>query len=167
VANYFVFIVGVFQYWLMRIMKFIADAMLGKLAKRMRMLGFDVLYDPACEDNEVLRLSLEQGRIILTRDTGLASRPLAQNHILIGSELVDEQITQVLGLASPPDGGPLTRCSLCNVPLSMLDRMNARDLVPDHVFATVREYWRCGKCGRVYWKGSHVRNMSRRRNILT
>jgi uncharacterized protein with PIN domain len=58
-------------------MKFIADVMLGKLAKRMRLLGFDVLYDPAYEDNEVLRLALDHDRVILTRDAGLASRPLA------------------------------------------------------------------------------------------
>ena len=67
-------------------MKFIADVMLGKLAKRMRLMGFDVLYGSTCEDNEVLRLALDQGRIILTRDTGLASRPLAQNHLLIASD---------------------------------------------------------------------------------
>jgi len=141
-------------------MKFIADAMLGKLAKRMRLLGFDVLYDPACEDNEVLRLALDQGRIILTRDTGLASRPLARDHILIGSDLVDEQLHQVLEAFSPPDGGPLTRCSLCNEPLSVLDRKDARDVVPDHVHATAIGFLRCARCGRVYWKGSHVRNMA-------
>jgi uncharacterized protein with PIN domain len=141
-------------------MKFIADAMLGKLAKRMRLLGLDVLYDPACEDNEVLRLALGQGRIILTRDTGLASRPLAQNHILIGSDLVDEQLHQVLEAFSPDGDGPLTRCSLCNEPLSVLDRKEARDLVPDHVYATAAGFWRCARCEKVYWKGSHVRNMT-------
>jgi uncharacterized protein with PIN domain len=144
-------------------MKFIADAMLGKLAKRMRLLGFDVLYDPALDDNAIIRLALGQDRVILTRDTGLASRPLARNHILIENELVDEQLYQVLATFSPPDDEPLTRCSLCNESLSVLERDDARDLVPDHIFSTINVFWRCGKCGRVYWKGSHVRNMTVRR----
>jgi len=141
-------------------MKFIADVMLGKLAKRMRLMGFDVLYESALDDNDVLRLALDQGRVILTRDTGLASRPLAQNHLLIASDLIDEQLHQVFEAFSPPDENALTRCSICNEQLSMLDRKDARDLVPDHVIATVNEFWRCEHCGRVYWKGSHVRNMA-------
>jgi uncharacterized protein with PIN domain len=141
-------------------MKFIADAMLGKLAKRMRLLGLDVFYDAACEDNEVLRRALDDGRIILTRDTGLASRPLAQNHILIESGLVDEQLRQVLDAFTTSDKDALTRCSVCNEQLSELDRQEARDLVPEHVTATVSEFWCCHQCGRVYWKGSHVRNMT-------
>ncbi len=145
-------------------MKFIADAMLGSLAKRMRLLGYDVLYDHTLADNEVLRFALDQGRIILTRDTGLASRPLAQNHILIGSDLIDEQLHQVLEAFSPRGDGPLTRCSVCNEPLAVLDRLAVRDLVPDHVYDTVTEFCRCGSCGRVYWKGSHVRNMARRKS---
>ena len=143
-------------------MKFIADAMLGSLARRMRLLGFDVLYDPALPDNEVLRLALEQDRIILTRDTGLSSRPLAERHLLILNDHVEAQLAQVLGAFPAPAGGVLTRCSVCNGPLAALDRTEARDLVPDHIFATVREYWRCSGCGRVYWKGSHVRNMELR-----
>jgi len=141
-------------------MKFIADVMLGKLAKRMRLMGFDVLYGSTCEDNEVLRLALDQGRIILTRDTGLASRPLAHNHLLITSDLIDDQLRQVLDAFSPSGEHALTRCSLCNGQLSVLDGKDARDLVPDHVAATVHEFWRCGHCGKVYWKGSHVRNMA-------
>ncbi len=146
-------------------MMFIADAMLGSLAKRMRLLGYDVLYDPNTTDNEVLRLALEQGRMILTRDTGLASRPLASDHILIQSDLVEEQLSQVLALFLASDQESLTRCSVCNEPLATFDKKEARDLVPDHVFSTINEFWRCGNCGRVYWKGSHVRNMARRRTI--
>ena len=141
-------------------MKFIADVMVGKLARRMRLLGFDVLYDPAYEDNEVLRLALDQGRIILTRDTGLASRPLAQNHLLITSDLIDDQLRQVLEAFSPLEENALTRCSLCNGQLSVLDRQDARDLVPAYVAATRHEFWCCRQCGKVYWKGSHVRNMT-------
>jgi len=141
-------------------MKFIADVMLGSLARRMRLLGFDVLYDHALADNDVLRLALEQGRVILTRDTGLASRPLARARLLIESDLVDEQVRQVLEAFPPPDGQLLTRCSICNKLLSALNKEDARDLVPDHIVATQNEFWLCGQCGRIYWKGSHVLNMT-------
>jgi uncharacterized protein len=144
-------------------MNFIADAMLGSLAKRLRLLGFDVLYDHTFADNEILRLALEQGRVILTRDTGLAARPLARNHVLIKSDHVDDQIQQVLEVFSPLAAGPLTRCSVCNQQLFPLDRDSARDRVPEHVLRTVTKYFECRGCGRVYWEGSHVRNMSRQR----
>jgi len=142
-------------------MKFIADVMVGKFAKRMRLLGFDVLYDPAYEDNEVLRLALDQDRIILTRDTGLASRPLAQNHILIGSDMVDEQLNQVVAMSSLPSTAMLTRCSVCNTILTAPGRDDVRDLVSIHVYEQHRDFLRCETCGRIYWKGTHVRNMGR------
>ena len=77
-------------------MKFIADVMLGRLAKRLRLRGFDVLYDRTLNDNEIIRLSLEQDRVILTRDKALSDRPLAKNHLFINSDLVQEQVEQVL-----------------------------------------------------------------------
>ena len=142
-------------------MKFIADVMLGKLAKRMRLLGIDVLYDPVYQDNEILRLALDQSRIILTRDTALASRPLAQNHILIGSDLVDEQLHQVVEMSSLPSTAMLTRCSACNTILTVPGRDEVRDLVSIHVYEQHRDFLRCETCGRIYWKGTHVRNMGR------
>ena len=81
-------------------MKFIADVMLGRLAKRLRLLGYDVLYDPALDDNGLIRLSFEQHRLILTRDEALAERPLAAYHLFINSGLVEEQLEQVLSKVS-------------------------------------------------------------------
>ena len=146
-------------------MKFIADAMLGRLAKRLRLLGFDVLYDPALVDNEILRISLEHDRVILTRDTGFAARPLARNHVLIDSDHVDDQVRQVLEAFSMPPTGPLTRCSACNAMLVPLTRDDARNIVPEHVYATNTVFFQCGQCGRVYWRGSHVRRWEERLGV--
>ncbi|HWR71868.1 MAG TPA: Mut7-C RNAse domain-containing protein [Nitrospirota bacterium] len=142
-------------------MKFIADAMLGRLAKRLRLLGYDVLYDPAWEDNEIIRLSLEHGRTILTRDTRLASRPVASNHILIEHDRVSAQVRQIQrqpGITAPPVF--LSRCSRCNHPLVPAAKKDIVDLVPDHVYATKKDFFKCTGCGKVYWRGSHVRRMS-------
>jgi uncharacterized protein len=146
-------------------MNFIADVMLGSLAKRLRLLGFDVLYDTTFSDNDVLRLALEQGRVILTRDTGLASRPVARNHVLIKSDHVDEQVRQVFDAFSVPDAVPLTRCSVCNSMLVQLTRDGARNIVPEHVYATITVFFQCGQCGRVYWRGSHVKRWEERLGI--
>jgi len=140
-------------------MKFIADVMLGRLAKRMRLLGVDVLYNSALDDNEIIRLSLEQDRAILTRDTGLAARPLAANHLFINRDRVQEQVAQILS-AFPLESNPLTRCSECNEPLKPLDKREVRDLVPSYVYETNNEFLRCPGCGRIYWNGSHVRRMA-------
>ncbi|HTG02255.1 MAG TPA: Mut7-C RNAse domain-containing protein [Nitrospirota bacterium] len=138
--------------------KFIADVMLGRLARRLRLLGFDVLYDDTLDDNAVLDRALRQDRVILTRDRALAKRPLASNHILIESDHVQEQASQVLAsLRLEPR--PLVRCSLCNAPLASIDKNQVRDLVPPFVYARHREFQRCSGCGKVYWKGSHVRRM--------
>jgi uncharacterized protein with PIN domain len=142
-------------------MKFIADVMLGRLAKRMRLRGFDVLYDRTLNDNEILRLSLEQDRVILTRDTALAARPLATNHLLVSADRVQEQMEQV-NSAFPHEtpGAPLTRCSECNEPLDRIDREEAQDLVPRHVYENKDLFFRCPRCKRIYWHGTHVLRMA-------
>ena len=144
-------------------MKFMADVMLGRLAKQLRLLGVDVLYDPTISDNDLIRLALEQDRIILTRDAALAARPLARHHILIDSDNVDEQVRQVVDRYSFSTEQSLTRCSVCNCPLEQLPREAAQDIVPDQVFRSREVFYHCGECGRTYWQGSHVRNMAQRR----
>jgi uncharacterized protein with PIN domain len=143
-------------------MKFIADVMLGRLAKRLRLLGIDVLYDRTLDDNEIIRLSLEEDRVILTRDTGLAARPLAIRHLFITSDRVDEQIEQVLS-AVPLDKTttPLTRCSACNHQLTTAAKQDVRDSVPHYVYDKYDAFLRCSSCGRVYWRGTHVTRMEK------
>ncbi|MDH4162025.1 MAG: Mut7-C RNAse domain-containing protein [Nitrospirota bacterium] len=148
-------------------MKFIADAMLGKLEKRLRLLGFDVLYDAALPDNEIIMLSRESGRTILTRDTGLASRPLAEHHLLILSDHVNEQIAQVLSaFPAPPAEEALTRCSMCNETLLPIELKDAADRIPQFIAQSKRTYLSCPVCERVYWRGTHVRRLEASGNLL-
>jgi len=140
-------------------MKFIADVMMGRLAKRLRLLGFDVLYERSFTDNDIIRFSLEQHRVILTRDTELAKRPLATNHCFIKSDNVRYQLKQVLAefdLAEYAE--PLTRCSACNEPLISILKQEVQHLVPQHVYENNQEFSHCPKCERTYWKGTHVKH---------
>jgi len=143
-------------------MKFIADVMLGKLAKRLRLMGLDVLYEPGFQDNEIIRLSLEQDRVILTRDRGLSKRPLAARHLLISSEHVHDQLLQVLNTFGPilDPAAFLTRCSVCNELLRTVSKQEINDLVLIHVYDRTNRFLQCPCCGRVYWKGNHVRNLT-------
>lgn len=144
-------------------MKFIADGMLGKLAKRLRLLGFDVLYDPSLEDREVIRCALEQDRVILTRDTRLAMRPLASSHILVRGDRVQDQVGQILaGIPLAGAQKALTRCSRCNHLLQPVSRQVVRDLVPAHIYGTQRDFLGCSGCGRIYWRGSHLKRMGQK-----
>ncbi len=141
-------------------MKFIADVMLGRLAKRMRLLGFDVLYDRTLHDNEIIRLSLEEDRVILTRDTALAARPLAKNHLLVSADRVQEQMGQVRStFPHEMSDTPLTRCSVCNEMLMQIVRHEVKDLVPSHIYEKKADFMQCPTCMRTYWRGSHVKSM--------
>ncbi len=141
-------------------MKFIADVMLGRLAKHLRLLGVDVLYDRTLGDNEIIRLSLEDDRIILTRDTDLARRPLAARHLFITSDRIREQLEQVLASIDPKtEIRPLTRCALCNEPLASIKKEDVINRVPAYVYEKNNGFLHCAGCGRIYWMGTHVRKM--------
>ncbi|OGW34797.1 MAG: hypothetical protein A2010_01310 [Nitrospirae bacterium GWD2_57_9] len=145
-------------------MKFIADVMLGRLAKRLRLLGFDVLYDPLLDDNSIIRLSLEQDRLILTRDAGLAARPLANRHLFLSAVKVQDQLSQFLhDLRLEAECKPLTRCSECNGLLTPAAKEELKDLVPPYVYEHHEGFRMCKACGRIYWTGTHVKRMGIKR----
>ena len=144
--------------------KLFADAMLGALARWLRVLDVDVAYDPALDDPELVQRAVAEGRTILTRDRKLTERRLARNHILIRSDDVDEQVRQVLGeLGIRPDLRRLLgRCLRCNLPLEEMEAEAARARVPPYVARTQEEFRACPGCGRIYWRGTHVDRMARR-----
>jgi len=149
--------------------RLIADAMLGALARWLRALDVDVTYDPALDDPELVDRAVAEERTILTRDRRLTERRLARNHILIRSDDVAEQLRQVideLGL-DPEPGRVLGRCLRCNTPLEPVDAERARARVPPWVARTQDEFRACPDCGRVYWRGTHVRRMLQRLEEMT
>ena len=135
-----------------------ADCMLGKLAKWLRILGFDTLYSNAWEERELLAASRAEGRIILTRDTRFFRRVSGSDRVIfIKNDSFRSQIQEVIsGLnCVPPEEFFFTRCSLCNHPLLDLPREEARARVPEYVFRTQEHFAFCSRCGRTYWSGTH------------
>jgi uncharacterized protein with PIN domain len=149
-------------------MRFIADAMLGRLTKWLRILGFDVLYYTDIEDRQVIRIAAEQERIILTRDSGLLKNKGARHAIFITSDTVQDQLRELGDRLCFADAEPSGRCAVCNGILATVDEKDrVREAVPDFVFHNVDEFLRCGMCGKVYWRGSHQEKFRKRiREIL-
>jgi uncharacterized protein with PIN domain len=132
----------------------LADAMLGRLARWLRLAGYDTAYLADTDDLEVVRLARAEGRLILTRDGGLAARKGVQT-LMIHSQQVEEQLAQVREqIGSPGEDAP-ARCSVCNVPLDALSAEAARNRVPPYVFRTQTRFMECASCRRVYWPGTH------------
>lgn len=141
--------------------RFIADAMLARLARWLRVLGFDTLCDPAVHDPELVLISSAEQRILLTRDRHLLRelRPLHALEITHDAPLDQlRQTVAALALAAPAE--LFTRCMVCNCVLSVpLPRAQADALVPEGVRGIAGPIRQCPICRRVYWRGSHARRM--------
>lgn len=138
--------------------RFIADVMLGRLARWLRLLGFDTLYYFDISDNQLIRIAKEQGRFILTRDTGLVRIKGIGDYLLMESNDSFQQLLEVIRALNLKDFHLLNRCVSCNGQLSrLLDKTEIKDAVPDFVFLNFHIFLKCGGCGRVYWEGTHPR----------
>lgn len=146
-------------------MKFLADGMLGRLAKWLRILGYDTAYDASADDHALVRQARAEGRILLTRDNALARRRGVEA-LLIHSQDVEAQVRQVLEDLNLSPGNAFSLCPVCNIPLEHLDPPAARDRVPPYVYATQDHFQCCPQCGRVYWRGTHWANMQAQLNNL-
>ena len=141
-------------------MSFVVDCMLGKLARWLRALGFDVQYSSKTGDDELLNIARRDGRILLTRDTQLLGRAKAIPALRITSEKWDEQVIQVLSAFDLQDEvRPFSRCLDCNRTLKLLAKDEARNLVVPFVLENARAFALCPDCGRVFWKGTHFDDM--------
>ena len=137
-------------------MKFIADVMVGKLARWLRILGFDVAYSNKFEDDELLRIAEGENRIILTRDRGLASRRMSAKCLLIASDNYKEQVRQVIAEFNLEHFDMFSRCIECNTELRQVDKEDVFERVPPFVYLTQERFAMCPSCGRVYWHGTHA-----------
>jgi len=137
---------------------FIADDQLGKLARWLRILGFDTLYFREIDDRELIRKAVEEKRILLTRDTAITEKPGEADCIFIESDNWIEQLRQLVaqfGLKLDPNE-LFSRCLLCNSRLQPIPKADVRERVPPFVFQTQEKFVRCPRCEKIYWQGTHV-----------
>jgi uncharacterized protein with PIN domain len=137
---------------------FVVDAMLGRLAKWLRILGYDAVFDATAHDAQLARMARADGRILLTRDQTLAQRRGLQT-VLVDSEEPEAQLRQVVTQLNLRTDHAFSRCPVCNELLESLTRQAAQALVPRYVWHTHDRFRMCPACGRVYWPGTHWQAM--------
>ena len=149
--------------------KFLADVMLGSLAKWLRILGYDTAYDNRITDDQLIDSCRAQNRIALTRDGRLIKRLQLSCSLFIESEDLFEQIQEVLNfLGEEVDPARLlSRCVECNSELESVSRQAAREKVPPYVFKTQHRFKQCLHCDRIYWGGTHRDDIYERLRGLT
>src|SRR5436190_2035390 len=140
-------------------MQFVADKMLGRLARWLRIIGQDVAYGPELSGAGLLRAARQQGRLILTRDSAVAKKN-PPPYLMIRSDHFREQLKQVIeDCGLDPIEDAFTRCSECNTALEPVAREAVNGKVPPYVYATQEKFSLCPKCRRIYWPATHQERM--------
>jgi uncharacterized protein with PIN domain len=147
--------------------RFIADAMLGRLARWMRCLGFDTLYIRDIKDSNLIRIAREQDRCILTRDTRLVKIKGVNNYLLIKANDSFHQLIEVIDTLQLSQFTPLSRCVVCNGMLTrVMSKHDIKDSVPEFIFLNMNVFLKCPDCGKIYWEGSHPKKFKEKLDMI-
>ncbi len=147
--------------------RFLVTRELGKLAKWLRIIGFDAVYSPDTLKSHIYIAGLRENRIILTRNKRLGGRQGIRTVFISGDFLTDQlrQVVAELNLSLRPENF-FQRCVLCNRELAHAEKESIRPEVPEYVFQTQDVFFKCSGCGRVYWKGTHWGNVEKMLRIV-
>lgn len=141
---------------------FVLDSMLGRLAKWLRIMGYDAVYSPYFSDEELIDRAVKTRAILLTRDKLLARlAELRGVKVVMLPEDLAEQLVKLaaLGCIELRIDLSRTRCPICNVRLVRAGKSQVIGMVPQGVAEYYDEFWVCPRCSKVYWPGSHLRSM--------
>jgi len=145
--------------------KFVVDNNAGKLAKWLRIMGYDTLLFKGEDDGRMISIAFSEGRIILTKDTQVLKRRVVTTGGLKVIFIEDDdpkaqlrQIVKELGLGCFK---PFSLCLECNETLLTRNKEEVHNLVPPYVFKTQNQYMECPKCHRIYWRGTHWQAMAK------
>jgi len=141
--------------------RFEVDVHLGRLARLLRMMGFDTAYGTSRTDEAIVASAARERRIVLSRDRGLMKRRLVTHGYLVRSLVPREQLEEVLARFDLAGQVRLfSRCLDCNAPLAGVSRVSVLDALPPVVAELCREFSRCPRCGKVFWRGTHWETMN-------
>lgn len=142
--------------------RFVLDVHLRKLARYLRLFGFDVLFDASFDDAVLAEISAREKRVLLTRDRGLLMRKIVERGLIVRNTDPKKQIQEVLQrLDLYASCRPFSRCLECNASVLPLEGEIPNDEIPPGVRAWCGEFFRCEGCGKIYWKGSHFEKLER------
>ncbi|MEN8184133.1 MAG: Mut7-C RNAse domain-containing protein [Myxococcota bacterium] len=142
--------------------RFIADAMLGRLARWLRLLGFDCAWEPDISDQVLVRRAIAEGRIVLSRDRALPEEWRISGIHQVDAKKVRDQLSEVVSAFDlAPEIRLLSRCSHCNAPLAPAAFRDVVERVPQRVLERHDVFSTCPACSRVYWEGTHTARIKR------
>jgi uncharacterized protein with PIN domain len=140
--------------------KFICDVHLGKLARYLRMMGFDILYKNSFNDEEIMQLSLDEKRVILTKDRGILKRSDVTHGYYVRGDEIERQAEEVVRRFDLQSSiKEFTRCLDCNHKLIKIAKANILGELPPKVASLQNEFLKCSGCSKLYWKGTHHQRM--------
>jgi hypothetical protein len=141
---------------------FIADINLGNIVKYMRVLGFSCFYNPLLTPREIIEISNAENRIILTRSKNLLKFKEVTHGIFLRPGSTPEQIRQIIDCLDIKDSiKPFSRCLICNTRLKSVSKEKILNKIPPKTKAFCDEYVQCPSCDKIYWKGTHFKNMEK------
>lgn len=140
--------------------RFVIDTHLGGLARRLRMLGFDTVYERHYLDVNIVAVSVAENRIILTRDRGILKNKAVTHGYWLRCVETDDQVREVLDRFDlHGQMTPFARCLECNGLIARVDKNQVADQLPPRTAEVFEDFYKCESCGKVYWKGSHYDRM--------
>jgi hypothetical protein len=143
--------------------RFVVDGHLGKLARDLRLLGFDVAYDPHAEDRQLLEIMERENRALLTRDRRLLMHSVVKTGYCPRSQNAVEQTVEVVRRFELLGSlAPFTRCIRCNAPLRKVSKAEIIESLEPLTKIYYQEFRRCVGCGQIYWSGSHFSRLQKR-----
>ena len=139
---------------------FVADAHLGALARMLRMLGIDTLYENAMSDSDIIELAVRERRTVLTRDRELLKIREVARGCFVHALKPETQLREVAARYSLERSmRPFTLCLHCNFRLEAVEKSAVVKCIPQRIIERYSEFMRCASCGRIYWQGSHWARM--------
>jgi uncharacterized protein with PIN domain len=144
-------------------MKFAVDKMLGRLAKWLRILGYDTLFDPYLGSATIAKQAEDENRVFITRDAKLTKHSDPLSFFIVQSENYREQLREVVGHFKLDISSHLfTRCTICNKEIHLVEKEAVKDRIPEKSAVNFEKFYQCPQCKRVYWAGTHTQNTEKR-----
>ncbi|WP_287585377.1 Mut7-C RNAse domain-containing protein [Candidatus Borrarchaeum sp.] len=143
--------------------KFVVDSMLGRLARWLRLIGYDTLYFKIVSDEELLERTRSENRFLLTRDKRLHQQAIREelHSILIPVRSNSEVLaflSKTFNIQFDIDPSS-SRCPLCNGKITSAEKENIKSKIPTPTFKKYDQFWQCIHCGKIYWMGKHYKSM--------
>ncbi|HEY5735803.1 MAG TPA: Mut7-C RNAse domain-containing protein [Nitrosopumilus sp.] len=145
-------------------MLFLVDAMLGNVARKLQLFGFDSEYKSNIEDLELIKKAKSEQRIIISKDRELITKAKKQGIISVHITKENEveqflEILEQIPLQLDSISGDRARCTKCNFPTSQIDKSKILSKIPQKVSEFNDKFWKCDNCDQIYWEGTHIKKI--------